>query len=334
MVKIISVEEALKKPGIFVDTRTPLEFEEDNLPGAVNIPVLSNEERAIVGTQYLKESHDSGIQTGMNYFHKNLPAILFAAQQYKDKTLFVYCWRGGLRSKIVAEALEHIGFTVYQVEGGYKSYRAYVQQELQQYHLKAKLIVLYGLTGCGKTALLHAFPNSIDLEDCAGHRGSVYGAIGLQQHTQKRFENLLWQKVEQLRNEKYILVEGESKRIGNCYIPDFFWRAMNNAIALKIECSVQNRISTMLNTYFNTPDKKQEMCAITKKLTQNIPDKKQIIACFEKKEYAQGTELLLTKYYDPLYNRFLDTLQYTAVINNDIPEKAVEELKKFIHQYS
>jgi hypothetical protein len=90
----------------------------------------------------------------------------------------------------------------------------------------------------------------------------------------------------------------------------------------------------MLENYFDTPEKKQEMCAITKKLTQNIPDKKQIVACFEKKEYAQGTELLLTKYYDPLYNRFLETLQYAAVITNDNPEKAGDELKNFIHQCS
>ncbi|MFA6888841.1 MAG: tRNA 2-selenouridine(34) synthase MnmH [Candidatus Woesearchaeota archaeon] len=334
MVQIITVEHALQQQGIFIDTRTPLEYEEDHLPNAINIPVISNEERVIVGTQYVKESHDFAIKTGMDYFNKNLPGILHTAEPYKSKSLFVYCWRGGLRSKIVAEALEHNGFKVYQIQGGYKAYRAYVQDQLRQYKLNAKIIVLYGLTGCGKTALLHTFSNSIDLEDCAGHRGSVYGGIGLKQHTQKKFENLLWQKLEQLHNERFILVEGESKRIGDCYIPDFLWNAMNHGIAVKIQCSIQKRVAVILNDYFNTPEKKEEMSRITKKLTQNIPDKKQIIACFDNKEYAQGTELLLTKYYDPLYNKYLDTLTYVVVINNDIPEQILHQLSDFIHQCS
>ncbi len=224
MVAIISVENALNtQDAVFVDTRSPKEFDEDHIPDAINIPILSDEERAIVGTLYKQVSQDKGLAVGMEFYKNKIPSILASIEPHKTKTLLVYCWRGGLRSKTIAELFASLQYTVFQIQGGYKSYREYVRKKLSNYTLHAHLIVLYGLTGTGKTELLQHFPNRIDLEALAGHRGSMYGGIGLKRHSQKKFENLLLQQLETLKQEKFILVEGESKRIGNVYIPEFFF---------------------------------------------------------------------------------------------------------------
>lgn len=329
----ISIQEALQKQKagnvVFIDTRAPIEFEEDHLPNAINVPIINNEERVIVGTIYKQVSQEKAIDVGMGFYRNRIPIIMNAVEPHKNKTLIVYCWRGGLRSKTIATLLETEKYTVFQLTGGYKAYRAYVKEALTSYKLAPKLITLYGLTCTGKTALLKKFQNSIDLEECAGHRGSMYGGIGIAQNTQKRFENLLLQKLEHLKEEKYILVEGESKRIGNVYIPHFFYAAMEQGIKIKIIRSMENRTRAGAEEYCDTEEKQEEMRRITKQIRQRMSNKtkEDILIALDKKEYATAWKILFTEYYDPLYNHYLEKQEYVATIENDDEEKAVGEIK-------
>lgn len=330
----ISVKEALQKKedAIFIDTRAPIEFAEDNLPNAINVPILNNEERAIVGTIYKQVSQEKAIDIGMEFYKNKIPTIMNAVEPYKEKTMIIYCWRGGIRSKTIAALLEAAKYRVFQLEGGYKAYRAWVKETLNNYHLPQKPIVLYGLTCTGKTLLLKQFSNSIDLEALAGHRGSMYGAIGLQQNSQKRFENLLLQRLEQLKEEKYIIIEGESKRIGNVFIPHFFYSAMEHGIKIKIERAMEKRMTAAVEEYCSSEQYVEEMRQITKRIHQKMSNKTKeaILISLDKKDYATAWKLLFTEYYDPLYSHSLDRLQYDGIINNDDEKKAVEEIKRIL----
>ncbi|MEK6920937.1 MAG: tRNA 2-selenouridine(34) synthase MnmH [Nanoarchaeota archaeon] len=329
----ITIQEALQKQKtentIFIDTRAPIEFEEDHLPNAINVPIINNQERVIVGTIYKQVSQEKAIDVGMGFYRNRIPIIMKAVEPHKDKTMIVYCWRGGLRSKTIAALLETEGYTVFQLAGGYKAYRAYVREKLNNYTIKSKVITLYGLTCTGKTALLKHFQNSIDLEECAGHRGSMYGGIGIQQNSQKRFENLLFQKLEQRKEEKYILVEGESKRIGNIFIPEFFYHAMESGIKIKITRSLEKRAQAGAEEYCDTEEKQEEMRRITKLIRQRMSNKtkEDILIALDKKEYEKAWTLLFTEYYDPLYDHYLEKQKYVATIENDDEKKAVEEIK-------
>jgi tRNA 2-selenouridine synthase len=333
MVQQITITEALaKKDAVFVDTRAPIEFEEDHLPHAINVPIINNQERIIVGTIYKQVSQEKAIDVGMGFYRNRIPIIMQAVEPHKNKTMIVYCWRGGLRSKTIGTLLETEGYTVFQLTGGYKAYRGYVREKLKNYVIRPKLITLYGMTCTGKTALLKEFPNSIDLEECAGHRGSMYGGIGMQQNSQKRFENLLFQKLEQLKEEKYILLEGESKRIGNVFIPEFFYHAMESGIKLKITRTIDKRAQAAAAEYCDTEKKQEEMRRITKLIRQRMSNKtkEEILIALDKKECEKAWKLLFTEYYDPLYNHLLDRLEYAAIIENDDEKKAVEEIKEIV----
>ncbi len=326
----ITITESLQKQNIvFIDTRAPVEFEEDHLPNAINVPILDNQERAIVGTIYKKVSQEKAIEVGIEFYKNKIKEIMAAVEPLKKKTLIVYCWRGGLRSKTIAALFEIEGYSVFQLTGGYKAYRAYVRQALNTYNLVPKLVTLYGLTCTGKTALLKQFSNSVDLEAFAGHRGSMYGGIGIKQNSQKRFENLLFQKLEQLKNEQYILVEGESKRIGDVFIPEFFYSAMEQGIKIRITRSMENRMKAAAEEYCDTEEKREEMRRITKSMRRiSNKTKEEILIALDKKEYGQAWKILFTEYYDPLYNHSLDKLEYASLIENDDEKKTVERFTK------
>lgn len=331
----ITIREALQKfqqGALFIDTRSQKEFVEDHLPNAINVPILNNEERAIVGTLYKQVSQEKAIEVGMDFYKQNIPSILKAAEPYKEKTLIVHCWRGGLRSKTIAALLEFLHYNVYQLQGGYKAYRAYVQQRLATYNIKPKIIVLYGLTCSGKTALLKHFKNVIDLEELAGHRGSMYGGIGITQKTQKSFDNNLLQQLDKLQQEPCLLVEGESKRIGDVFLPDFFFAAMQKGIKIKIDRSMQKRTEAAVAEYLNTDEKIAEFREITTMIRKNMhtKTKEEIISLLDQEQYAQAAELLFAEYYDPMYKHTLNNLKFAAVINNDDLKKALEELKKIL----
>ncbi|MSR86470.1 tRNA 2-selenouridine(34) synthase MnmH, partial [Candidatus Woesearchaeota archaeon] len=208
----MKIEDCYGREYVFVDVRSPKEFIEDHIPGAINIPLFSNEERAIVGTLYKQVGKDVAIDKGLEIVGHKLPEMIQEYQTLKEKRIIVYCWRGGMRSGSVVGLLQSLKFDVVQLENGYKDYRRFVREQLDRVHIPS-LVILYGLTGSGKTEILGKIKNSIDLEGLAQHRGSIFGDIGLTQRSQKMFESLLLKRLIELQQEKVVFIEGESRRI-------------------------------------------------------------------------------------------------------------------------
>lgn len=325
---LISFPEALSLPQVqFIDTRSPQEYAEDHIPGALNVPLLDDQERAIVGTLYKQVSRDKAVEVGIEFFAKKLPEFVKPFNQHRDKTIIIYCWRGGMRSKCVVDFLHALKYPVVQLEGGYKSYRAYVRDQLDHYQLKPKIITLWGLTCTGKTDLLRQFPNSFDLEGLAQHRSSLYGAIGLTPRSQKMFDSLLLQELERLNKEKVILLEGESKKIGDVQMPDFLYKAMKQGTPVLVKRSMEQRVEHAVKEYF-LPENIAQIKKITGNLWKVIGKKKkeEMIACLDKEEYAAAAKILLMDYYDQLYQHTLKVISFGKEINTDDLEKAKKEL--------
>ncbi|MEK6901577.1 MAG: tRNA 2-selenouridine(34) synthase MnmH, partial [Nanoarchaeota archaeon] len=314
---------------LFIDTRTPAEFEEDHIPRAINLPVLSNEERALVGTIYKQKSKEEAIIVGKEFFTRKQPEFLREIKKNKTKKLIINCWRGGMRSKFIVDLLRSLGYEAYQLQGGYKEYRRYVREQLEQFQLKPKLIVLWGLTCTGKTKLLSFFPNSLDLEGLAQHRGSLYGGIGLTPRTQKAFENVLFWKLQELNGEKYILLEGESRKIGDVQMPDFLYKAMLKGIPILITRNLERRAEHALQEYFKTKEDLQRIKEVTAHLFKVISKEKQqkVLELLDKGNNKEAVKILLEFYYDPLYNHTIKKKEYRFEIDTDDLQKGVRTLK-------
>jgi len=331
MVQKISVEKALEMKNILLlDARTPKEYAEDHIIGAINVPLLDDQERHEIGIIYKQYSREKAIERGMELFPAKIPSIYNAVKDHKTKTIIVYCARGGMRSGIIASLLESIGFKVLQVEGGYKSFRHYILDELDHFILKPKIICLYGLTCSGKTKLLEQLPNSLDLEELAQHRGSLYGGVGLKPNRQKRFENLLLQRLRELNQNYYIFVEGESRKIGEAEIPPFLFKAMKQGINVLINKDFELRVKECVQEYFSSAEKIEQIREITPQLRDIISNKRkqEIITLIDAGKYQEVARILLKEYYDVLYAHTLKNVKFDLeIVNNDV-EKAVKELKK------
>lgn len=331
--KPISVEYALQLPNaIFLDTRTPAEFDEDHIPHAINLPVLSNEERAMVGTIYKRKSKEEAIEVGQQYFLTTLPHFMKEIEKHKHKTIIVNCWRGGMRSKVIVDLLRSLGYTAFQLQGGYKEYRHYVQAQLEQFQLQPKLVVLWGLTCTGKTEILSHFSHSLDLEGLAQHRGSLYGGIGLQPRSQKAFENLLLWRLRELNEQEFIIVEGESRKIGDVQMPVFLYKALLQGTPVLVTRSIEKRAEHALKEYFDTPESLQQIKEVTAHLFKVISKQKQqeALKLLEEGKNKEAVKILLEFYYDPLYEHTVSRKKYQVQIDSDDTNKAVKELRIFI----
>lgn len=320
------------KDVLFLDTRTPAEFIEDHVPGAVNLPILSNEERSVVGTIYKQVSKEEAVDKGIGFFSQKLPMFMKEINKYKHKRIVVNCWRGGMRSRVIVDLLRTRGYDAYQLQGGHKEYRKYVREQLEQFQLKPKMVVLWGLTCTGKTALLNHFSNSLDLEGLAQHRGSLYGGIGLQPRSQKAFENVLSWRLRELNGEKYIVAEGESRKIGDVQMPAFLYKAMLEGIPVLVTRSIKRRVEHALEEYFNTANSLRQIRDITAHLFKVISKKRQqeALCLLDEGKNKEAVEMLLEHYYDPLYNHTIKGKEYQLVIDNEQEGKAVKELRKIM----
>lgn len=247
-----------------IDVRSPLEYADDHIPGAINAPVLSNEERVQVGTLYRQVSPFEASRTGAAIVARNIARHLettFADRPQGWRPL-VYCWRGGKRSGSMTVMFNMIGWRARQLDGGYKSYRGATLQALDTLPAALRCVVLVGPTGSGKTRLLNALAQAgaqtLDLEQLASHRGSLLGALpGIAQPSQKRFDTLLAARLRAFDASQPVYVEAESRKIGSVALPPALLQAMHRGACVEVVSSREDRAAFLQQDYaqlFENPD--------------------------------------------------------------------------------
>ncbi len=333
MEKITFNEASELEDTLFIDVRTPKEFFADHITGAVNIPVLSDDERALVGTIYKKESQPKAVDTGIAFFSKRLPEITKKLRAYDGKRLIAYCWRGGMRSHAFVSFLRSCGFDIIQLDGGYKSFRKYVRESLYNFDIKPEIFSIYGMTGTGKTDLIKRLaPVSIDLEGLAGHRSSIFGHVGLAPRTQKMFENLLFEELKRVNDMPYIFLEGESRRIGNINLPDVIFSNMLKSKAINVTSDMSVRVQRIVEEYFDSDGKIDQIREVLNSRILNSRLGAKNIAIMKEHLQSGGYDelvlILLEKYYDPMYMHSQKKLHAFAECSSNDIERATREIKE------
>ena len=295
-----------------IDVRTPAEFAEDHIPGAINCPVFSNEERIIVGTLYKQVSPFEARKVGAAMVAKNIAHHL--ETRFKDHPKswrpLIYCWRGGQRSGAMSIILSQVGWAAQKLEGGYKSYRRDVLEKLAELPQKFTWRVICGPTGSGKSRLLDALSNCgrqvLDLEQLARHRGSLLGRLpGQNQPTQKWFDSILLQTLQKLDPAQPVYVEAESNKIGLITLPPALIAAMHASECYLVETAPAARIEGLLADYHHYLQNPQLLISHLQPL-QRFHGEKQLqhwIAQIDAGEFAAMVGELLTVHYDPSYLR-------------------------------
>ncbi len=311
----------------FVDTRSPKEFEEDHVPGAFSLPIFDDTEREEIGILY-KADKQKAFDLGLDYYSKKLPRLVEEIRKFpRNKKIIIYCWRGGLRSKAITQLVDLIGCSSYQLDGGYKAYRAFVRENLYAPQNNFNFVVLWGLTGTAKTKIIKRLKPSIDLEGLAQHRSSLFGAVGLKPKSQKMFESLFYLELEKLKGYDFVFIEGESKKIGNVIIPSAIYSNIKRGIKVKIESSLKTRVKNTVKEYF-TEENILQIREIIPQLRQNLGKKRinELLQWLDEGNYEYVAEVLLTQYYDPLYKNTLERIDYDYEIDSDNIEECVKKL--------
>lgn len=296
---------------LIIDARSEKEYQEDHVPGAINLPVVHNDEYAEVGTLH-KTNPKAAYKIGVQYSLKNISGYLgneLAGLDFKKKIL-VYCFRGGKRSRLWLDALDIIGYNVERLPGGWKNYRRWVNEQLAELPTRFRYNVLSGPTGCGKTRLLYALREAgaqvLDLEEIATHRGSVIGALpGKTQPTQKYFDSLILQELQRFDASRPIWVEAESKKIGNVQVPDALLQTMRKGVVITVDAAMEQRVLLWREDYRHFEEDPQ---ALLEKLSYLRPlvggeEIEAWQALADQGQMPQLFERLMRNHYDPAYRR-------------------------------
>ena len=317
---------------LIIDVRSPCEFAEERIPGAVNQPLLSDQERAEIGIIYKQEGEMNARRHSLKFIAPKIPTILdeVLALRKHEETVVIHCWRGGLRSEAVASVLSLAGINCMRLSGGYKAWRAHVLAELSNDIYPFDPIVLYGLTGTGKTDILEELQTLgaqvLDLESLANHRGSTFGGIGKgKQPSQKNFEADLWTRLRKLDSSKPVFIEAESRKIGRISLPDSILNRIKSGKAVLVEGSLEARTERILSAYWQCQDSDaatalQEAFSLLDMIKVRVGKKKcdHIRSLATQGQLSEVIEMLLVDYYDPLYRESTKKTQsFIATVSGD-----------------
>lgn len=329
-----------------IDARTPAEFALDHIPGAINCPVLSNEERVTIGTIYKQVSPFEAKRLGAAMVAANLAKHLHTtfADQPADWKPLVYCWRGGLRSGSMVTWLRLVGWDAQQLAGGYKAYRHHVMEQIARIVPQLQLRVLCGATGTAKTRILHALQaqgaQTVDLEGLARHKGSLLGALpDIEQPSQKHFDTLLAAELQALDLARPVYIEGESPKIGRVSLPLELVHHMRQSAVIEINATPQARLQYLLRDYAYLGQCPE---ALAKRLgyMKEVQGSETIVRW---QDWAYNGNLpalfeeLMRMHYDPQYERsltkhFAQWPQKSSLAADDLSDKATQALAVQIQQ--
>jgi tRNA 2-selenouridine synthase len=295
-----------------VDVRSPAEFALDHLPGAINCPVLDDEERARIGTIYVQDSPFLARKIGAALVARNIARLI--EQQFFDKPRgwrpLVYCWRGGQRSAAMIAVLRQVGWDARRLIGGYKAYRSAVIAGIEERVPRLRYRVICGLTGSGKSALLAQLQRqgaqTLDLEQLASHRGSLLGSLpGAPQPSQKMFESRLWQALRQFDSAGPVFVESESRKVGNLRVPEALIASMRRSDCIWLEAATPVRVARLLADYRHFTENAEALCQKLDCLValhgrDRINAWKDAIAAAQ---WPAFVTRILEEHYDPAYRK-------------------------------
>lgn len=286
------------------DVRSPGEYAEGHIPGAVNIPLFDDEQRAEVGTVYKKEGNINAVLRGIDLAAPGMSDKLRKALDLASGgKLLVHCWRGGMRSEAMAWLFSQGGIESSVLEGGYKAYRNHILSDLGR---ERKFIILGGLTGSGKTGILRHMKSAgvqvTDLEGLASHRGSAFGALGqAPQPTSEHFANLLYDDLASMRDDEPVWLEDESRNIGTVFMPDCFSLRMQTAPVIALMMSIETRLPRLLEEYTTFPA--EEIMASVMKISKRLGGDRtrEAADALRKGDYPTAIRITL-EYYDKAYH--------------------------------
>ena len=329
----LTYEEArLLRGARWVDLRSPSEHARDAIPGTVNVPLFDDDERALIGTLYKQVSPEAAYAQGLALVTPRLDELVEAvgnpvphttsgirpvvcdtvlgeSRRLVPEELVLYCWRGGMRSRSVAELMRGRGRRVSVLDGGYKSYRSWVMRRLAAWPPPgpSPFVMISGATGTGKTLLLQeleaAAPGStLDLEACAGHRSSILGAVGRRPTSQPGFESRIAARLDELGPPPWF-VEAESRKVGDVIVPDALWRAMRSGHVVELSAQPATRVRILVEDYLASPGAAEQIGARLPFLENRLGPtwSGRLLALHAAGRYGEVASLLLEHYYDPLY---------------------------------
>lgn len=341
MISEVKIEDIINRDDIvFIDVRSPSEFKIDTIPGAINLPILTDEEREEIGYIYKQVDIEKAKILGLEYASKKLVDFYSVASKIRKngKKIALFCYRGGMRSNSVAKVLDAMGIDVFLIEGGYKNYRHYVLKTLQTYKNKIKFVVLHGYTGTGKTKILSLLEKQgkpvLNLEYLARNSGSVFGNIYFREESssQKKFDSMLLMKLQEAK-DGYMFVESESKRIGKIIIQDFLYNDIINGYHILIKTSLDNRVKNIIDEYVNIQNYNEELVVNSiNKLRKRLGNDKveELINQVKVRNFEYVAKELMIEYYDPLYKYSIDKIKhFDKIIEYKNILEAVNELIDF-----
>ena len=326
----ISINEFLKlsEQHPILDVRTPAEFEQGHIPGAVNFPLFSNEERVIIGTLYKEEGKQAAVLKGLELVGPKLHLFISEANKIPNSGTFLFhCWRGGMRSASMAWLFESYGHKCIVLKGGYKNYRNHV---LESFNGQKNIVILGGKTGSGKTLILQKLKEQgeqiIDLEKIAHHKGSSYGSFGeTKQSSQEQFENELSFYFSKTDAEKKCWIEDESRKTGTNVLPLPLWEQMRNTKVICIDLKFEERVNYLVNEYGKFS--KEELIAATERIGKRLGGQhvKRAIEAIREGDLKTACEISLV-YYDKTYEYGLSQRAKESIIHCEFDKLDAEEI--------
>jgi tRNA 2-selenouridine synthase len=320
-----------------VDVRSPNEYAQGHIPESVNIPLFNNEERAIIGILYKNSGREAAVIKGLDIVGPKMSEFVKKVHSItKEKDVLVHCWRGGMRSENMAWLFSQAGYTVSVLKGGYKAYRKYIRSSFSN---PAKIFILGGLTGSGKTDVLHALENHheqiLDLEKISCHKGSVFGSFGQKiQPTNEQFENEIYSTWSQFDFTRHVWIEDESRAIGNVNIPEpLFDQITHPALMIRIECAREMRVNRLVKEYSQFD--KEELRGALVKIGEKLGDRiKTANLALNESDYKAVADIVLN-YYDKSYEHSFSRRPglniHTIPVLNDDPETTALIIRGYIN---